>query len=189
MSGKSLAKVLLILCASLLATNTASAQLLKTGKSVFNYNLIDGAYVDGDGADGLRLRFSADIRENFALNAGYTRLSVGRFDADTVAAGLTYHIEAAKFPGKADWNFGLGFQIIDAEGSDETGLSADAGIRYAVTEQLEANAALLFTTAIDTDLSLGLRGLYELATGFSAFVETVIGDGTEIGLGLRFYWR
>lgn len=174
---------------SLAFTQSASAQLLRNGPSVFNYNYFDALYLDSDGADGLGLLFSADIRDNYALQVGYARLTEGRFDADTVTGGVAYHIETANYQGRADWVLDLGFQIVDAEGVDETGLYAGAGMRFAVNDALELNGSLNLTTAFDTDLSVNLRALYEVATGFSALLETDIGDGTALGVGLRYYWR
>jgi len=169
--------------------NSAYADsLLKTGPSVFNYDYADLIYVDDD-ANGLGLRFSADIRDNYALQIGYTRLSAGRFDYDTLSGGVAYHIEAAKYRGKADWVFDAGFQTADAAGLDETGLYLGAGMRYAVNDALEVNGAVNLNTIFDTDLTLNLRALYEVATGFSALLETGIGDGSSLAVGLRFYWR
>ncbi len=182
-------RTLLLVTLSVLSTNPASAQLLKSGNSVFNYNYVDALYLDDDDADGLGLRFSADIRDNFALQVGYARISAGRSDADTIAGGVAYHIAAASFLERADWVFDLGFQIIDADGNDDTGLYAGAGIRYAANAALELNGSVNLTTAVDTDLDLNLRALYEVATGFSAMVETYLGDGASLGIGLRFYWR
>lgn len=182
------AAVLLAVCSLFLKPATA-ADLLKTGPSVFNYNYADLTYIDDDGADGLGLRFSADIRDNYAIQVGYSRLSAGRFDASSVSGGIAYHIEAANYRGKADWVFDLGFQTVDGVFDDETGLYAGAGMRYAVNEALEVNGSVNLTTVFDTDLSLNLRALYEVATGFSALLETNLGDGSGIGLGLRFYWR
>lgn len=184
-----LTRILIPALLSFLTFSQASAQLLRNGPSVFNYNYIDLLYLDSDGVDGLGLLFSADIRDNYALQVGYARLSEGRLDADTVSGGVAYHIETANYQGKADWVFDLGFEIADVEGIDETGLYAGAGIRYSVTNALEVNGSLNLSTTFDTDLSLNLAALYEVATGFSALIQTDIGDGTAFGVGLRFYWR
>lgn len=173
----------------LLSINPVSAELLKTGPSVFDYNYVDAAYIDDGDADGPGLRFSADIRENYALTFGYSRLSAGGFDADTLSGDLIYHIEATKFPQKADWVFNLGILLIDVDGNDEAGLNAGAGIRYAVNDPLEVNGSINLTTAFDADLALNLRALYELSAGFTAFIETDIGNGSALAIGARFYWR
>lgn len=181
--------VALLTSLGLMCNNVVAQDLLKNGPSVFNYNYADAVYIDDDGADGLGLRFSADIRNNYALQVGYSRLGAGSFDFDSVSGGVAYHIEAARFPGKADWVFDVSFQTVDAAGIDETGLNASAGLRYAVNDALEVNGAVVLNTLFDTDISLTVRALYEVATGFSALLETDIGDGSAIGLGLRFYWR
>ena len=62
-------------------------------------------------------------------------------------------------------------------------------MRFAVNDALELNGSLNLTTAFDTDISLNIRALYEVATGFSALLETGFGDDTALGLGLRYYWR
>ena len=136
-----LSRSLLPAALGLLLINQASAQLLKTGPSVFNYNFGDLAYVDDDIADGFGLRFSADIRENYALQVAYRRLSAGSLDVDAITGSVAYHIESSRFRGKADWVFDVGIDIIDAESIDETGLNAGAGIRYAITD-----ACLLYTS-------------------------------------------
>ena len=50
----------------LLFNSAHAADLLKTGPSVFNYNFADVLYIDEGNLDGIGLRFSADIRENYA---------------------------------------------------------------------------------------------------------------------------
>ena len=79
--------------------------------------------------------------------------------------------------------------FVDAEGIDDTGVSLGGGIRYAVNDALEVNGMLGLSTVFDTDVTLNLRALYEVSTGFSALLETDLGDGSTLGLGVRFYWR
>ena len=182
------AAALVTIC-SLLCSSANAADLLKSGPSVFNYNFAEVLYLDDDNADGFGLRFSADIRENYALRFEYARVSDGGFDADTLIGVVTYHIETARFRGKADWVFDAGLEFVDADGNDDTGIFLDAGIRYAVNDQLEVNGKLGLATVFDTDIFLSLRALYEVSTGFSVFLETDLGSRSDLGLGVRFYWR
>ena len=183
-----LGAVLVAIC-GLCFNSATAAELLKNGPSVFNYNFADVLYLNDESADGIGLRFSADIRENYAVQFSYGRVSDGGFDQDTLAGGVAYHIAAARFPGKADWVLDAGLVFVDVEGIDDTGLFVNGGIRYAVNEPLEVNAALGISTVFDTDVNLLLRALYEVSKGFSAFVETDIGSDSSLGLGVRFYWR
>ena len=174
---------------SLLFNSAHAADLLKNGPSVFNYNYAEAVYLNDDNADGIGLRFSADIRENYALLFEYARLSDNGFDVAGLSGGVVYHIEAARFPGRADWVFEAGVVFVDAEGIDDTGVSLGGGVRYAVNDALEVNGMLGLSTVFDTDVTLNLRALYEVSTGFSALLETDLGDGSTLGLGVRFYWR
>ena len=183
------ARAALFAICSLFFNPATAADLLKSGPSVFNYNFAEILYLNDDSADGIGLRFSADIRENYALRFEYARVSDGGFDADTLIGGVTYHIEAARFPRKADWVFDAGLQFVDAGGIDDTGIFISGGLRYAVNQALEVNGTLGLSTVFDTDVNLLLRALYEVSPGLSAFVETDLGDGSSLGLGVRFYWR
>lgn len=175
------------LSSSFFTTSANAEGLLKSGPSVFNYNYVDLEYLDRNSNDGFALRFSADFKPNYAFNVGYSKLGSGRRDIDFLSAGVTYHIQTANYP-QADWVFDAGFQSVDA-GSDDSGLLLGAGIRYAMNDALELNGTLNLTTVGDTDLAINIRALYEVATGFSALLETDIGDNSALGLGLRFYWR
>jgi len=185
---KYLGAALVTLC-GLLSGSAQAIDLLKSGPSVFNYNFADALYLNDDSADGIGLRFSADIRENYAVQFSYARLSDGGFDVDSLAGGVAYHIETARFRGKADWVFDAGLNFVDVESIDDTGIFLGAGIRYAVSDPLEVNGRISISTVFDTDVILSLRALYEISTGLSAFVETDLGDGSTLGLGVRFYWR
>ena len=114
----------------------------------------------------------------------------GRIDsAQVLSGGVAYHIQAAKYPGQADWVLTLGFDTADGDGVDETGLYAGAGARYAINGAMELDGSINLSTAFNTEVSLNLKFMYEVVTGFSAMLETNIGDGPELGLGFRFYWR
>lgn len=180
--------VLALLNSSLIFSNAQAEGLLKSGPSVFNYDYVDLEYIDNDGADGFGLRFSADFKENLAVQVGYSKLSAGRLDFDTLSGGVAYHIQTSNYP-QADWVFDAGLQTADSGFNDDTGLYLGAGIRYAVNDALEVNGSVNLNTIGDTDLNINLRALYEVATGFSALLETNIADDSAIGLGLRFYWR
>ena len=173
----------------LLFNSAHAADLLKTGPSVFNYNFADVLYIDEGNLDGIGLRFSADIRENYAVQFEYARISDGGFDQDTLVGGIAYHIQTAKFPSRADWVFDAGLEFIDLGGIDDTGIFLGAGIRYAVSDPLEVNGRIGVSTVFDTDVILNLRALYEVATGFSVYLETDVGSRSDLGLGVRFYWR
>lgn len=169
----------------LVAGNAISAELFKKGPSVFNYNFAEIKYLDGEnGADGIGLTGSGDIQQNIAIRVDFARVSVGSFDSNSLRLGGTYYKQSEAFP-QADMVFSGGFDRYE----DESGLFLSAGTRYAVNDALELNGTIILSTAFDTDISLALAGLYEVSPGFSAFVETEVGDGSALALGVRFYWR
>ena len=159
--------------------------LFKSGPSVFNYNYVELKFIDASGAEGIGLFGSADYKENIALQVDYAGLSG---DADFVTGVVTWHKQAARFP-QADWLLSGGLQAGDINGNDDAGLILSAGARYAVSDPLEVSGSLSLSTLFDTDLSLNLKALYEVATGFSALVETNLSDDSSIAVGVRFYWR
>lgn len=192
MSNTHIRKHALATITSLILLTTSvpgAAEFLKKGPSVFNYNFLEAKYIDADGSDGFGFTASADIQQNIALRADYTQLSAGRFDATALRFGGTYYIQSQAYP-QADWVFSGGFDRYDFDlGGDDSGLFFSAGTRYALNDKMEANAAIEVTTAGDTDITIKLAGLYEVAAGFSALLETDIGDDSAIALGFRFYWR
>ncbi len=169
-------------------TTVLAQDFLKSGPSVFNYNYVDVAYLDSDDSDAIGIRFSADFKENLAFNAAF--LKNNDFDANLLSVGATYHIQTTNYP-KADWIFSAGIARISGDDirNTETGFDLSGGLRYGLSDELELNGQLSLSTLGETDLTITLRALYEVATGFSAFVETDIGDGSGIGIGGRFYWR
>jgi len=148
---------------SLLFNSAHAVDLLKNGPSVFNYNYAEAVYLNDDNADGIGLRFSADIRENYALLFEYARLSDNGFDVDGLSGGVVYHIEAARFPGRADWVFEAGVVFVDAEGIDDTGVSLGGGIRYAVNDALEVNGMLERCTKYQPAFLHSLKLTWEMA--------------------------
>ncbi len=173
-----------VIAIALLTGNASAAELFKKGPSVFNYNFVELKYIDADGADGLGLVGSADIRPNIALRVDYSKLEERGFDADGLRLGATYYIQSQAYP-QADWNFAAGLDRVE----DEGGIFLSAGTRYALSDVIELNASLTLATVFDTDLTISVAGFYELSPGLSAFVETDFGDGSAIALGARFYWR
>jgi len=160
--------------------NAHAIGFLKKGPSNFNYNFAEIAYVDfDDDLNGVSLRFSASFQQNYAFRASYSRASVGSFDVDSLFGAVTYHIQSRAYP-KADWLLDAGLVAINNDG---------AGVRYDLSDALELNGNLFLQTAFDTDLVIELRALYAFAPSFSGFVEAGFGDGTALGLGVRYYWR
>ena len=169
--------------------NAQAIGFLKEGPSNFNYNYAEIAYVDfDDDFDGVSLRFSASFHQNYAFRASYSRASAGSFDLDSLFGAVTYHIQSRAYP-QADWFLEAGLVAVDLDFDDDVGISLGGGVRYGLSDALELNGNLFLATAFDTDLLIELRALYEFASGFSGFAETTFGDGTTLGLGLRFYWR
>jgi hypothetical protein len=169
------------LSAAALFAQPAYAEIFKKGPSVFNYNLVELKYFDADGVDGFSLVGAGDIRDNIALRVNYVRADS---DADGLRFGAVYYIQSQSYP-RADLNFAAGLDRVE----DESGVYASAGTRYAFSDVIELNAAVELTTVVDTDLNIQLGGLYELSPGFSALLETTLGDNSAISIGARFYWR
>jgi len=171
-----------------LSNPVMSQGFLPTGPHVFNYNYVELKFVDVDSANGFAVAGSADIRPNLAVNAEFAALSAGSADLDLLRIGVNSYIGSKAYR-QADWVFGAGLDFADVNGSNEGGVFANAGVRYALTDAVELNGAVELSTLDDVDLSLELGALYEISTGFAALVEAEFGEDTSIGLGLRFYWR
>lgn len=165
-----------------IASGQSAAELLKKGPSVFNYNFVEVKLLD---SDGFGLTGSADIQQNIALRFDFSELDTGPLgDSSALRFGATYYIQSKSYP-QADWVFGAGLDSF----SSDTGLFLSAGTRYAINDALEVNGAIELTTIGDTDFHLDLAALYEFSPGFSGFVGADVGDGTQLVLGVRFYWR
>lgn len=178
----------LVIFALAFSTHSSAQDFLRTGPHVFNYNYAEVKYLDVDNADGFALVGSADIKPNLALKFQYSTLSAGSFDSSVLRLGAANYIGSTTYR-QADWVFEAGLDIAGGDGPSDTGLFVRGGARYAVSDALEVNGALEFSTLYDNDLTAHLAALYEVSTGFAALVEAGLGDDTSIGLGLRFYWR
>jgi len=177
----------LFTCALFFSSHTEAQSFLKTGPHVFNYNYAELKFLDVESASGFALVGSADIKPNLALKAEYTALSAGSFDSDLLRLGAANYFGSTTYS-QADWVLQAGLDFAGGD-ADDTGLFLSGGIRYAVSDALEVNGALELSTVFDTDLTAKIAALYEVSTGFAAIAEAELGDGTAIGLGLRFYWR
>jgi len=178
----------LISFALMFSSQSGAQSFLKTGPHVFNYNYAELKFLDVESADGFALVGSADIKPNLAVKVEYAALSDGSFDSDLLRLGATNYIGSTSYS-QADWVFQAGLDFGGGDGDGDTGLFLSGGLRYAVSDALEVNGALELATIYDTDLTAKIAALYEVSTGFAALVEAELGDGTAIGLGLRFYWR
>lgn len=165
-----------------IASGNSAAELLKKGPSVFNYNFLEVKLLD---SDGFGLTGSADVQQNIAVRVDFSEVDTGPFgDSSALRLGGTYYIQSKSYP-QADWVFGAGLDSF----SSDTGLFLSAGTRYAINDALEVNGAIELTTIGDTDFHLNLAALYEFSPGFSGFVAADVGDGSQLVLGMRFYWR
>lgn len=171
----------LLIGASCMSGTAVAETFFAKGPSVFNYNFVEIKYIDAEGADGFGLVGSGDIKDNIALRVDYIS---GDNDTDALRLGATYYKQSQRYP-RADLNLSAGLDRVE----DEGGIFASVGTRYAFNDLIELNAAIELNTVGDTDLDILLGGFYEVSAGFSALLETNIGDNTAIALGVRFYWR
>jgi len=141
--------------------NANAIGFLKKGPSNFNYNFAEIAYVDfDDSLDGISLlRFSASFDENYAFRVAYSRASADVFDADTLTAGATYHIQSKAYP-QADWLLDAGLIAVDLDFADDVGISIGGGVRYGLSDALELNGnlSLLLEMAPHWDWVYGFTG-------------------------------
>ena len=149
-----------------------------------NYILLDSDAAD-DNINGGELAGSLELPLNLFIQAGVSTLS-GDADLEEYRLG-------------AGWHFGLG-QLIDAFGilsfvdhnydsgiSDESGVTADAGVRFALTPKIELTGYGEWADVEDSEVGLGLGGRFYLTERLSLGLRTLIIDsGNEWVGGVRF---
>jgi len=167
-----------------------------------SYNFLDVGYVQVDfddfseDADGLLLRASFELTENFFLFGSYNDLSidVDIFDVDVseydfglgyawpVGNGSSFYGKVSYVSAEAD-TFGISV--------DDDGYGAAVGLRTRPADNLELEAYVDYVDLSDSgdETSIGLAGLWFLSPQFALGAEAVFGDdATTYGVGLRWHW-
>lgn len=154
----------------------------------FSYNLVEGSYVDADGADGFGLAGAVEFTSNVFGVASFQSVGDGPVDVSLLSAGV-----GMNWPVVANLDLvgALTFERakveVDGFGSDsENGFGLAGGIRGRVFDKVELTAGLKYVDfgsgADDTTLQAGAR--YYFTPAFAVGVD--IGEDDYFTLNLRY---
>lgn len=181
--------------ASLLALALGTSA--EASAATFNYNYVEGGFgeLDSDG-DALFLRGAHDIAKNWGLVGGlyFGDVDPGA-DVNAFEFGVQYHQ-----PLKSNLGFHAGVQLLHVEvdfdnhpvfgfarSEDDTGLIANAGLRFQVQPQFQLEGDVTLSSNDMLDDGLGLRGAAryyftnELSAAGGLAVDTEL-DGLFVSL-------
>jgi len=158
-----------------------------------SYSWVEADYVHVnpdhfDNTDGVGIRGSGAINENFNVIAGWSKLNNDApfTDSKTWYLGLGYHMPIAD---KTD----LFTEIAYAKETsfDISGSNARVGVRSALTPRFEGSAWLGYSKFQHTDsnVALGVSGQYKFTPTFGVVAEASIGNNDKsflIGPRLSF---
>jgi long-subunit fatty acid transport protein len=163
-----------------------------------SYSYVDVGYVAvnfddfNEDADGFLLRGSIEIAEQFFLFANYADISVSDADEQDYAVGLGY-----AWPASDTMSVYGKLAYVRAEADfgpfsfDDDGYSVAAGVRGRVAEQFELEGSITYADFGDlgdgTEVGLGARWYFTEA--FALGVEGSFGDdANSYGVGFRWQW-
>ena len=156
-----------------------------------NYNQID---IDGVGdGDAIGLGLSFAISDNFHLLGGYGQgdvdTALGTADLMSWQAGLGFNTALSP---TIDFVADIAYVYEDVElagvGLDENGIGVGIGLRFAVSERVQANAGIDYDdvseeTSLDLDFQFSLNDSFAVGLGGSWS-----DDASGYGIGGRFYF-
>lgn len=154
----------------------------------FSYNLVEGSYIDLDGADGFGLSGSVEFTSNLFGLASFQTVGDGPVDVSLLSAGAGLNWPVVE---NLDLVGALTFERakveVDGFGSDsDTGFGLTGGIRGRVLEKLELTASLKYVDfgggADDTALQAGARWYFTDALA----VGVDVGEDDTFALALRY---
>lgn len=162
----------------LFALGVASLSL-STQASDLSYSNVGLSYLNGDvgkwDADGFGFDASLAISNSFFVDGSYSRVDIDDFDAesDSYSLGLGFH---APITSTADIVLGVSWLHAEADAClystcasvDDNGWGTEAGIRWLVAPQFEANIFVGYADiGDDDDTSIRLGGRYFITQLFS----------------------
>lgn len=151
----------------------------------FSYNLLEGAFVSGDGYDGLGIAGALEFTPEFFGHAGIDLLeSDGGADFSVLNLGGGYS-HAVNNNLDIVATASLVRLKVDGGGSD-TGFGLGVGVRGRVLSQLELHAGLEYVDLDDSDTILKAGGRWYFTPNFAAGLDLHDGDGDAT---LRFAVR
>ncbi|RLQ21020.1 porin [Seongchinamella sediminis] len=185
-----------------LALGLASLSLAAQASDL-SYSNVGVSYLDGDlanlDADGYALDASIAISDSFFIDGSYSRLEADDInaEADQYSLGLGFH---APITPTADLVIGASWLRADVEAcvgpfcasEDGNGWGADAGVRWLITPQFEANIFLGYADVEDEDdtaISVGARyfitPMFSVDGGYSSANDA---DTDIWNVGLRYHF-
>lgn len=163
----------------------------------FNYNYVEGGFgeLEGDG-DALFFNGAHDINKNVGLVGG---LYLGDYDPNVDITGLEFGVQYHQ-PLKSNLSFHTGIKILHIEAewnhpvwgngyeADDTGLIANAGLRFQVQPKIQLEGDLKFSSndmLVDDGIGLQVAARFYLDQNFSiapgVAIDTEL-DGIFVGL-------
>ena len=161
-----------------------------------SYTYVEGGYVatntDGGDADGWGLKGSAALTPNFHLFGDFANQDIEdtNVDFDQWRVGAGYNRELSK---RTDFVGTLAYEKLDAgAGIKADGYSVEAGVRSALTSNIEGYAMLGYQDGHDFDGDaygrLGATVKFNQNWGVSADVRLIQGGDTQWFVGPRLSW-
>ena len=172
---------------------SALAQEEVTQSRDLSYTYAELRYLDTDGGgDGLRLRGSYALDNNWLIVGGLTSIDYSRnVDSTTIEIGAGY---VYNFDDDFDLVAALQFVNSDVDtpggNADDNGFSLSAGARGMVTDEFEVRGSINHVNLDNNDTYLELAGDYYFSETFSVGASLeFVGDNDVFSIGVRLFFR
>jgi opacity protein-like surface antigen len=182
---------------AILALTSAALAAPGAALAEFNYNYLEGSYVDAEiddssiSGDGLRIEGSTEVGDTFFIRASYAD-----YDFDFNIGASVFEIGGGYFH---TLNETLDFiavgQYVQVEVNDvdDDGLGIGGGVRTRFSDSLEADAVLHWVDLDDSgsDTYVDLRGRYYFNSQFAVSLGFALGSDSfdTMTLGVRYQFR
>lgn len=184
-----------LLALSLLAALPFAASAQESGSTGLSYNYLEGGYVatntDSGDADGWGLNGSAAFTPNWSVFGAYSNQKIDDTDVDfdQWRLGVGYNHPIAS---NTDLVTRAAYEKFDAgSGANFDGYSVEAGVRSALTSNLEGYALAGYEDGDEYSSDfygrLGAQVKFNQNWGINGDVKFVSGD-TQYFIGPRFSW-
>ena len=181
----------LIILAGVLLQGLAVAQTAQNEQAPLSYTYAELRFVDVDvaGGDGLRLRGSYELNNNWLLVGGFTSLDFNN-DVDStmleLGAGYVWHYNE-----NFDFISTLQFVQVDVDtpsgSGDDNGFALSGGARGFIAPQFEVRGSVHHINLDDSDTFLELAGDYYFTDEISAGASLEFaGDVDTFTVGVRW---
>ncbi len=165
----------------------AAAFVLPGAASAFNYNYVEGGFVDREigvlDDSGFRIAGSGQVARQVALIGEY----VDTGDFEQLSLGARFFGPLRSVAPNLDWIAAATLEFSDTPVDDDTDFGLRGGVRWGFAQGFEFQPEIVYFRAFDDSFtSLRLAGLFNFQPNLGVQAAFQAGDDDRIEVGMRY---